>query len=284
MSEQSQSPIPPMPPAGSADPAASAPGYQQAVPPAPAEASDKSFVATWLLSLLLGGLGADRFYLGKIGTGVLKLVTLGGFGIWTLIDLVVTLAGARHDKLGRPLNGTGNQTVRRLAWGVTAGAMILGIVLGSTHHGVSGPDTTARDTVPAAVQTADADVPTSAPPAASASSAAPNTPKPAAPTKPAAPRITVAQSNASDKAASYLSFTSFSRDGLIKQLEFDGFSAADAASGVDAQHADWNAQAVAKAKDYLNLTAFSHSGLVQQLEYDGFTAAQAEFGVSHAGL
>ena len=42
-----------------------------------------------LLSIFLGSLGIDRFYLGKIGTGILKLITLGAFGIWWLIDLIL---------------------------------------------------------------------------------------------------------------------------------------------------------------------------------------------------
>ena len=62
----------------------------------------KSFVVTWLLSLLLGTFGIDRFYLGKIGTGILKLITLGGFGLWTLIDLIITIVGAL---LGRGATG-----------------------------------------------------------------------------------------------------------------------------------------------------------------------------------
>src|SRR3954447_11954761 len=44
----------------------------------------KSFLVTWLLSLLLGVWGIDRFYLGKVGTGILKLLTFGGLGIWAL--------------------------------------------------------------------------------------------------------------------------------------------------------------------------------------------------------
>lgn len=65
--------------------------------------SKKTFLSTWLLSLLLGSLGIDRFYLGKIGTGILKLITLGGFGIWYLIDLIMVLAGATRDKQGLKL-------------------------------------------------------------------------------------------------------------------------------------------------------------------------------------
>src|SRR5699024_8556234 len=62
----------------------------------------KSFLATWLLSWLLGGLGADRFYLGKIGTGVLKLITFGGLGLWSLIDLIPARTGAGNDNLAPP--------------------------------------------------------------------------------------------------------------------------------------------------------------------------------------
>ena len=62
--------------------------------------SPKSWLATLLLSIFLGELGIDRFYLGKIGTGILKLITLGGFGIWWIIDIILTIAGAATDKQG----------------------------------------------------------------------------------------------------------------------------------------------------------------------------------------
>jgi len=77
---------------------------------------------------------------------------------------------------------------------------------------------------------------------------------------------------------------SFSHDGLIHQLEFDGFTTPEATYGVDALNADWNEQAAKKAAEYLATMAFSHSDLIHQLEFDGFTQAEAEHGVSTAGL
>jgi len=65
------------------------------------ELSDKGFVPTALLCFFLGAFGVHRFYVGKIGTGVLQLITLGGLGIWALIDLVMIILGNFKDKQGR---------------------------------------------------------------------------------------------------------------------------------------------------------------------------------------
>ena len=52
----------------------------------------------------LGVLGVHRFYVGKVGTGILQIVTVGGFfGIWVLIDLIMILVGKFTDKQGQPL-------------------------------------------------------------------------------------------------------------------------------------------------------------------------------------
>ena len=90
--------------------------------------SDKSFVVTWLLGWLLGTLGADRFYLGKIGTAIAKLVTAGGFGIWALIDLIMHLVGASRDKEGRRLAGYDQH--KKKAWIITIGVWLLQLVIG----------------------------------------------------------------------------------------------------------------------------------------------------------
>ena len=86
--------------------------------------SDKSFVATWLLAWFLGNLGIDRFYLGKTGTGILKLITIGGIGIWALVDLILVLAGKTRDKNGLPL--AGYEQNKKVAWIVTAVLVLLG--------------------------------------------------------------------------------------------------------------------------------------------------------------
>lgn len=63
----------------------------------------KSKTTALLLSIFLGELGFDRFYLGKIGTGLLKLVTVGGCGVWWLIDIILIASGKMTDKKGNEL-------------------------------------------------------------------------------------------------------------------------------------------------------------------------------------
>ena len=63
--------------------------------------SDKDPGAAFCLSFILGWLGVDRFYLGSAWLGMLKLFTLGGLGVWWLIDVVLLLCGAVKDGEGR---------------------------------------------------------------------------------------------------------------------------------------------------------------------------------------
>ena len=64
---------------------------------------EKSKTTALLLCFFLGALGVHRFYVGKTGTGILQLVTLGGFAIWALIDFIMIITGAFKDKNGNNL-------------------------------------------------------------------------------------------------------------------------------------------------------------------------------------
>ena len=63
----------------------------------------KSWMTTLLLCLFVGTLGVHRFYVGKTGSGVAQLLTFGGCGIWTLVDLIMIITGKFVDAQGRPL-------------------------------------------------------------------------------------------------------------------------------------------------------------------------------------
>jgi TM2 domain-containing membrane protein YozV len=63
----------------------------------------KSWLVALLLCFFVGVLGVHRFYVGKIGTGILMLVTVGGLGLWALIDLIMIVIGKFSDKQGLPL-------------------------------------------------------------------------------------------------------------------------------------------------------------------------------------
>ena len=65
--------------------------------------SNKKMVTACLLCFFLGGLGIHRFYVGKAGTGILMILTLGGLGIWVIIDLVMILTGGFKDSEGKDL-------------------------------------------------------------------------------------------------------------------------------------------------------------------------------------
>ena len=65
--------------------------------------SPKSRLAALLLCFFFGILGVHRFYVGKVGTGLLQLFTFGGLGVWTIIDFILIIVGAFKDSKGRPV-------------------------------------------------------------------------------------------------------------------------------------------------------------------------------------
>lgn len=63
----------------------------------------RNYFIALALSVVVGEFGIDRFYMGKIGTGILKLITIGGFGIWWIIDIVLIASGEARDVNSEPL-------------------------------------------------------------------------------------------------------------------------------------------------------------------------------------
>lgn len=101
----------------------------------------KNWLATVLLCQFLGTFGVHRFYAGRIVSGIFQLLTFGGFGIWTLIDMIMIITGDFTDKYGRPLNHP-PVTGGNRSWSTTALLCLflgwLGIHRFYTGHVISG--------------------------------------------------------------------------------------------------------------------------------------------------
>ncbi|MDB5162686.1 MAG: hypothetical protein JWO54_268 [Candidatus Saccharibacteria bacterium] len=63
----------------------------------------RHFLAAFFISFMWGVFGVDRMYMGYWGIGIVKLLTLGGFGIWVIVDLILIMGGSMRDKQGREM-------------------------------------------------------------------------------------------------------------------------------------------------------------------------------------
>ena len=120
--------------------------------------------------------------------------------------------------------------------------------------------------------------------ATATSASKPATPKTTAKPKPAAPKLSNEAQEAKESAQSYLDMSGFSKKGLVKQLQFEGFKAADITAAMATMKVDWNAEAAESAKSYVDMSSFSRASLIKQLTFEGFTAKEAAFGATAAGL
>lgn len=272
----------------------------------------KSFVATWLLSWLFGGLGIDRFYLGKIGTGILKLITFGGFGIWYLIDLILTLAGVQKDKSGYRLQGYDEN--KKIAWIVTAACIVLGMVFGGVSQALSpsvqpesaptsevaeAADDEAIDEEPAAEEQVEEAEPAEAPAVEETEEPAVAEEEPVDDPEPVEEAVAEPEPeedtsdvpaeyrSALTKAETYSDMMSMSKAGIYDQLTSDygeGFSTEAAQYAIDNVDADWNANALEKARTYQDDMAMSPNAIHDQLTSDygeQFTQSQADYAIEH---
>ena len=115
------------------------------------------------------------------------------------------------------------------------------------------------------------------------SSSSPTTTTPSTNSNASTPSPTTGEKNALRTAREYLNISAFSYTGLIKQLEYEGYSTEEATYAADNCNANWNEQAAKAAKEYLSVMSFSRQGLIEQLIFDGFTQEQAEYGVTQNG-
>lgn len=226
----------------------------------------KKWLTAFILSLLLGVVGADRFYLGKSGTAVLKLLTFGGLGIWALIDFIMIATKSMH---GVEWVQEGKDD-KRTAWIIFAIVIVLSIIVSSTSAN-KGVNLQVDNTTKLPTTTTGIDQPTTQ-------------------LKKEEPSIPAEYKSALSQANTYANSMDLSKQGVYDQLvsEYGGkFNPEAAQYAIDNVKADWNVNALEQAKTYQNDMSLSPAAVRDQLvsKYGGqFTEAEADYAIQNLNI
>ncbi len=223
----------------------------------------KKWLTAFVLSLFFGIIGADRFYLGKSGTALLKLFTFGGFGIWALIDFIM-IATKSISRVEWVQDGKNDKKAALIIF-VVAVVLIIIISSSSVNKNVN----------------LQLDSLTKTPTITT------NTETPVTQTKTEEPTIPADYKSALNQADTYANTLHMSKQGVYNQLisEYGGKFAEEAAQyAIDNVTSDWDANALAKAKTYQSTMSLSTAAIHDQLtsEYgEKFTEAEADYAIQH---
>lgn len=241
----------------------------------------KKWLTAFILSLFLGGLGVDRFYLGRAGTGVLKLITLGGLGLWAIIDFILiatkSLPGVEWVNEGK------NDT--KVAWIIFGVTMVLGLLM---YAAALGSDTSTTHDAGDLNTQSSAEPEEESEPVEEPESAETQEPEQESNQESnQEPDVPAEHESALAKADSYANNQYMSKKGLYEQLTSEygeQFTEEAAQYAVDNVEADWNANALEKAKSYQENQNMSPAAIRDQLisEYgEQFTESEADYAINH---